>query len=535
MSSSVDLLKMLDKMHKLGPKTHIKTRVKNAEKLDDLLFGYKMWNPFMDLGNIVIHQVLTTYDKVVGLPADHEAVKALDSTANKIIDMMIANFHKRTDKEWYLNLIEPTLIAIIANGPKRLKGIKKLRQIRIQYRTKQILRDYLLKKKGKKTAKEHLKPWLEGSFLPQIRIKVLKKGMKLYRGTQSKDDDTTWKYYVYMSDNPFAFRYIKGVQVDYLHEYVLTRDIHVMDFVSHPDLCRPDFKKMLQEHDLYKEYDTGAKSYHTDPEPSSLLQLWLYQKKRIVGHIGMASADCPNVIEGSKLDTKLKANRRLKKGFPEYIFYNYLPILRGLGWLKRVKVHKVKKAPVTNKDDANVEAFYSKFESPKLISPSKVMGKTKKKTTPSPPPKINTPLQAKVTGKTKKKAISLPNVPKITTPLKLSSPRGKELQRLRAKYTKLRERVRKMDPDTAKLQADERSATVGHYAAYWPSQGCTEESGHYVAYPAKGPNFPRCYRFTKTAYGKKALQAAYRRSITKRFYGSKDSKLATMRRLMNNS
>lgn len=499
------MYRLIDKMGDMGPKTAEKTRVAHAKQLFQLWTKYMDLYPTIDFSDGVMGHVLMSYDEVVKLPASHPAMQTLDQQAEFTIDTMIKNLDRWADPHRFYMAVEDVVQDIIKYAPKRLEGVKKLKKIPIRFRVKNVLLSYIKKRKGKQEARVSVKNFVDQQLLPKIRVKVLKKGMKLYRGTKSQDDDTSYKYYVYMSDNPFAFRYIKGVDVEYLHEYELTRDLYVMDFVSHPDMCRPDFKKMLKHHDAYKRYDLGAKSYHTDPEPSSLMQLFLYQKKRIVGHVSMASADCPGGIPGTKLDAKLKANRRQKRGFPEYIFYNYLPILRGLGWLKRTSTKKVWKLPVSASNDANVEAFYSKFESPKLISPSKIVGKTKKAT-----PKAKSPKN-----------------PMPKNNFKLSVPQGKELQLLRTKYTKIRERVKKMDPDTAELEPEERSATVGHYAAYWPPEGCTEESNHYVAYSKD--DFPRCYKVTT----KKALTEAYRRSKDKRFYGSKTAKLATLQRLLD--
>lgn len=359
--------------------TNIDTHEKNATKLSKLWARYiTTYLEMVVFENHIFPAVLIHLDRINLLP-EHKMMRNLDMLAEQTIDTMIQNLKKSTNPKTAFVEVQRTIDDIINGAPKRLQGIKKLRSLRTSFTANKVIQSYFLRQRRRQQAKKELRPWFLNKFLPQLRMKVLKKGMRLFRGTASKEDDVLWKHYIYMSDNPFAFRFLQGVNVKYLHEYELTKDIYLMDFVSHPEMCRPDFKQILDEHDHYKRLDKESKTQGTDPEPSSLLQLWMYQTKRIVGHIGLASLDCPLLRPnraGYKLHTVLKENRRKdSKGFPEYIFYNYLPILHGMKWIKRVSVREVTKRKLTEENNKNIDTFYAQFDSPKSISPSKVIGK----------------------------------------------------------------------------------------------------------------------------------------------------------------
>ena len=435
--------------------------------------------------------------------AHMKQVRMIDNTASYMKEYYTSSF---VDHDKFQALVEKAKLAF-----------QRIEKIYLEHRDKNgALRD-------KKAANE----WLIDQFLKTIRIRLLKKGTRLYRGTKDPTDPIMSKGFIYFFDNPFAYHHLEGVQVEYMHEYRITRDVYIMDFVSHADICRPEFKKLLQQYDLPKKRDRDPNQFLTDPQPSKYLQLRYYQLKKILGHTAIAHLDCPSDISSVQpvmLQDRLKKNKRPGVlGFPEFVFYNQLPILKGLKVIEHVRTYTVpfKKYKgdffwmYKNKD---IENFYKDYSSPELVSPSKVSpAKKRKAKVPSPNLKSKSPIinQAKVDStklNSKNKAIPV-----------------RTLEQKRAYYTKIRAKARKL-PVTAKLSEEQLEAVIGKYAAYWPEEGCLESTGHYVGYSTD--HFPRCYKARSGKAGKKAIQEVYDRSKDEPFYGFAKEKVRVMESLL---
>ena len=392
-------------------------------------------------------------------------------------------------------------------------------------RLKKILKAYR-DRKALKQDRQKTEEWFVNEFMKDIRLRVLPKGMRLFRGTVDKQDPIMKKGFIYMSDNPFAYIWLNGVDVKYLHEYRLTRDVYIMDYVSHPDICRPKLRKLLLYHDKMKKRDKDPNQFYSDPQPSKYLQLRMYQRKKILGHMAIAHLDCPDkgTTKVPALDERLKTNGRPNvKGFPEYVFYNQLSFLSHLNAIEHVGTYPVA-IPKYKKGQGRIhrkklEAFYKDYQSPKPIQPALVSPSKKKKTTRVKNKNGN--------GRNTTIPVSEQAEQRKQPSPKQSSP-AMTIAQKRAYYTKIRAKVKKTMSTT--LTPEQFKATIGKYAAYWPDEGCLLTNGHYVGY---GPDdFPRCFKVRKGAAGMKAMREVYERSKTKSFFGYQTQKLAEMETLL---